>query len=101
VIDGESIRFPVAGMTCGSCVNRIVRAVRRLDGVTKVSVDLRDETVTVRREPALVSNAALAAAVAGAGYTANLAATVVVTPDEPIGLLDRLLHRRTTRRPLT
>jgi Cu+-exporting ATPase len=88
-------------MTCGSCVNRIVRAVWRLDGVTKVSVDLRDETVTVRREPALVSNAALAAAVAGAGYTANLAATVVVTSDEPIGLLDRLLHRRTTRRPLT
>ena len=94
-------RFPVAGMTCGSCVNRITRAVRRLDGVTKVSVDLRNETATVRREPALVSNAALAAAVADAGYTADLAAAVVVPHDERQALLDRVLHRRTTRRPLT
>jgi Cu+-exporting ATPase len=101
VTEGEAIRFPVAGMTCGSCVNCITRAIRRLDGVTKVSVDLRNETATVRREPALVSNAALAGAVADAGYTADLAAAVVVPPDEPHGLLDRLLHRRTTRRPLT
>jgi Cu+-exporting ATPase len=100
VTDGEAICFPVAGMTCGSCVNRIVRAVRRLDGVTKVSVDLRNETATVRREPALVSNAALAAAVADAGYTADLAAAVVVPHEERQGLLDRLLHRRTVRRPL-
>jgi hypothetical protein len=48
-----------------------------------------------------VSNAALAAAVADAGYTADLAAAVVVPHDEPHGLLDRLLLRRTTRRPLT
>ena len=52
------------GMTCGSCVNRITRAIRRLDGVRRVSVDLRAETVTVRRESALVSNAALAADIA-------------------------------------
>ena len=65
-------------MTCGSCVNRITRAVRKLDGVSKVHVDLRRETATVRREPALVSNAALAAAVAEAGYEADLDAAVVV-----------------------
>jgi Cu+-exporting ATPase len=100
VSEGEAIRFPVAGMTCSSCISRITRAVRRLDGVTKVSVDLRAETATVRREPALVSNAALEAAVAAAGYTADLAAAVVVPFDERQGLLDRLLHRRTTRRPL-
>ncbi len=32
----ETIRFPVRGMTCGSCVNRIMRAVQKLDGVKKV-----------------------------------------------------------------
>jgi copper chaperone CopZ len=101
VSEGEAIRFPVAGMTCSSCVSRITRAVRRLDGVRKVSVDLRNETATVRREPTLVSNAALEAAVAAAGYTADLAAAIVVPPDERQGLLDRLLRRRTTRRPLT
>jgi P-type Cu+ transporter len=97
VSEGEAIRFPVAGMTCSSCVSRITRAVRRLDGVTKVSVDLRAGTATVRRDPALVSNAALAAAVANAGYAADLVAAVVVPPDERLGLLGRLLHRGTTR----
>ena len=82
----ETLRFPVAGMTCGSCVNRITRAIRKLDGVTKVDVDLRRETATVRREPTLVSNAALVAAVAEAGCEADLAAS-------ERGFLARLLGR--------
>lgn len=91
----ETIRFPVSGMTCGSCVSRIARAVRKLDGVTKVDVDLRRETATVRREPALVSNAELAAAVAEAGYEADLASAVAVPASEARSLLDRLLGRAT------
>ena len=89
----ETIRFPVAGMTCGSCVNRITRAIRRLDGVSRVDVDLRHETATVSREPALVSNAALAAAVAGAGYSADLSAAVIVPPVGARRVLDRLFRR--------
>lgn len=89
----ESIRFPVRGMTCGSCVNRIMRAVRQVEGVTKVSVDLRRETTTVRREPALVSNAALAAAIAAAGYEAEVDAAVVIPPGGDRSFLDRLLRR--------
>jgi hypothetical protein len=54
-------------------------------------VDLRHETATVRREPALVSNAALAAAVAGAGYTADLTNSTVLPPDETRGFVQRLL----------
>lgn len=89
----ETIRFPVRGMTCGSCVNRITRAVRKLDGVTKVDVDLRRETTTVCREPALVSNAALAAAVAEAGYDADLEAAVILPPGSGRSFLDRFLGR--------
>ncbi len=89
----ETIRFPVAGMTCGSCVNRITRAVRKLDGVTKVQVDLRRETATVRREPALVSNAALVAAVEAAGYEADLDAASVVPTEDRKSLFDRLTGR--------
>jgi Cu+-exporting ATPase len=88
----ETIRFPVSGMTCSSCVNRITRALRKLDGVTRVAVDLRRETATVSREPALVSNAALAAAVAEAGYRADLSAATVVLPDERQGIVARLLR---------
>ena len=89
----EIIRFPVRGMTCGSCVNRIMRAVQKLDGVTRVRVDLRAETTTVRREPALVSNAALAATIAVAGYEADLDAAEVLPPGSDRSFLDRLLGR--------
>jgi len=89
----ETIRFPIAGMTCGSCVNRITRAIRKLDGVTRVDVDLRRETATVRREPALVSNAVLAAAVAEAGYGADLDAAVAMPASDGRSLLDRLFGR--------
>jgi Cu+-exporting ATPase len=88
----ETIRFPVSGMTCSSCANRITRAVRRLDGVTRFAVDLRRETATLSREPALVSNAALAAAVAEAGYEADLAAAATVSPHERQGFVARLLR---------
>jgi len=89
----ETVRFPVRGMTCGSCVNRIMRAVGRIDGVTKVRVDLVGETTTVRREPALVSNAVLAAAVAEAGYDADLDAAEVIARGVDRSLLDRILGR--------
>ncbi len=89
----ERVRFPVSGMVCGSCVSRITRSVRRLQGVSGVHVDLGRELVTVRREPALVSNAALAAAVGDAGYEADMSAAVVMPASETRGLLDRLLRR--------
>jgi Cu+-exporting ATPase len=89
----ETIRFSVVGMTCGSCVNRITRTLRKVDGVARVKVDLRQETATVGRDPDLVSNAALAAAVEAAGYEADLGAAVIVATVEPRGLLDRLLGR--------
>jgi copper chaperone CopZ len=89
----ETIRFPVEGMTCVSCVGHIEHAVRGVEGVRRVRVDLRRETTTVSREPALVSNAALAAAVAAAGYRADLEAAVAVPADEARNWLARLLGR--------
>ena len=89
----ETVRFPVAGMTCGSCVNRIIRTVRKLDGVSRVKVDLRRETATVRRNPALVSNAALAAAVRAAGYEAEMDAAVILPIEATGSRLARLLSR--------
>lgn len=89
----ETIRFPVAGMTCASCVNRITRSLRKVDGVSSVKVDLRHETATVRRDPGLVPAAALVAAVEAAGYTADLDLAVVVPAGERRGLLERMFGR--------
>lgn len=89
----ETIRFPVRGMTCVACVGHIVKAVRKLDGVDKIHVDLGGETATVRRDPALVSNEALTVAVSRAGYEADLGAAVRVEPGEGRGRFGRLLGR--------
>jgi Cu+-exporting ATPase len=87
----ETIRFPVAGMTCASCINRITRSLRRLDGVERIKVDLGRETVTLRRDRDRVGDAALSAAVAQAGYEADVGATVVVNDAvEQRGWLERL-----------
>ena len=89
----ETIRLPVTGMICGSCVNRITRTVQKLNGVQSVRVSLRDETMTVRRDPALVSNAALAQAVEAAGYRADADHAEPATAEVSRGLLARLLRR--------
>jgi Cu+-exporting ATPase len=87
----DTIQFPITGMTCGSCVNRITRALKKVDGVTRVRVDLGHETATVSRLPG-VSDAALAGAISRAGYEADLSAAVVVDHSQSRGLLDRLLR---------
>lgn len=68
----ETITFPIEGMTCTSCVSRITGALRKLDGVRSARVDLATDTATVTFEPALVSTAAMAAAVCRAGYEAQM-----------------------------
>jgi Cu+-exporting ATPase len=90
----ETIRFPIEGMTCSSCVNRITRALRRIEGVEQVKVDLRGETGTVGRDPRIASDQALAVAIAAAGYEANLEASIVIptVADQP-GFLGRVLAR--------
>jgi copper chaperone CopZ len=45
------VRFPVEGMTCASCVNRIERYLRKVDGVAEANVNLATETASVRSDP--------------------------------------------------
>ena len=89
----ETIRFPVAGMTCTSCVNRITRHMRRVDGVRGVHIDLGAERVTVRRAIGTAHDAELAAAIKAAGYHADLAGAVSVDAPAERTLLQRLLGR--------
>jgi len=88
----ESIRIPVEGMTCQSCVGRITRAVRRVDGVKAVKVRLGDETATVRYEPARVPVTDILAAIAAAGYDARPERIERVVEKPHRSLLDRLMR---------
>ena len=68
----EKVSFPVEVMTCASCVNRITRFLRKVDGVEDANVNLASESATVRFDPRVVSLPDLAAAVDSAGYVARL-----------------------------
>lgn len=89
----ETIRLPVEGMTCGACVGRIERTVGRVAGVAWVRVSLRDETMTVRRDPAVASLAELAGAVEQAGYRPAPDRASPVAAEVSRGFLARLLGR--------
>lgn len=66
------VRFPVEGMTCASCVNRIERYLRKVDGVDEANVNLATESASVRYDPARVGLDDLRSAVEAAGYEARI-----------------------------
>ena len=60
--------FSVLGMTCGHCVSAVTSEVSKIDGVTKVEVDLHSGAVTVESDRPVDADA-FAAAIDEAGYT--------------------------------
>jgi P-type Cu+ transporter len=86
----DRIRFPIEGMTCTSCASRITRAVRKLDGVEWVKVDLSSDACVVAFDPARSSLVVIAAAVRQAGYEALTERAEPFIPAEPRSLRARL-----------
>jgi Cu+-exporting ATPase len=68
----DIVSFPIEGMTCASCVNRITRFLQKVDGVDDANVNLATESATIRFDPARVSLPELGAAVEAAGYEARI-----------------------------
>src|SRR5215208_2898484 len=64
----QQIEFPVTGMTCASCVNRVTKALKKVPGVSEASVNLATEQAAVRYDPAQVAPGQLQSAVENAGY---------------------------------
>ena len=64
----DTTRLQITGMTCASCVGRVEKALRKVDGVQDVSVNLATETASVQGR---VDATALIAAVERAGYHAT------------------------------
>ena len=63
------LTLPVEGMSCASCVARVEKALKAVDGVSGAAVNLATEKVTVAFDPARVTVGRLQEAVAGSGYT--------------------------------
>jgi P-type Cu+ transporter len=78
------VSFPVTGMTCASCVNRVEKAISKVGGVDRAAVNLATERATVSYDPNETTLAAIASAVERAGYGVDeLPAEPVVAP-EPV-----------------
>jgi Cu+-exporting ATPase len=65
----------IDGMTCASCAGRVERALRKVDGVSEVSVNLANERAHVQLQRPLPA-AILIDAVVQAGYAAHVPVSV-------------------------
>ena len=100
---GTMLSLPIEGMTCASCVARVERALRKVPGVSEVSVNLATEAATVTGTA--LAREALVKAITDAGYevpadsaTASAAAqpraSDAATPPAPDRVQTRLARER-------
>jgi cation-transporting ATPase V/Cu+-exporting ATPase len=73
--DHERIELDVAGMTCGSCAQRVQRALSREPGVSDALVNYATGRATVTPATGSLDTERLIAAVEAAGYRASAVAT--------------------------
>jgi len=73
------VDIPVGGMTCASCVARVERTLKRVNGVTSASVNLATGRASVEYEREAVAPPALQAAIRDAGYEPGAPSS----PDDP------------------
>ena len=67
----KKIKFEVTGMTCSSCSAHVDRAVRKLDGVKDVNVNLLSNSMVVEYDESIQDNDSIILAVKEAGYDAK------------------------------
>ena len=81
-------KFDVYGMTCSACSAAVERAVKKLDGVEEVQVNLLANNMNVKYAPDKVSEADVMKAVEHAGYRAaphETASAAARRPEQPRG----------------
>jgi P-type Cu+ transporter len=83
----ETLTLPVEGMTCASCVARVEKTLKKVDGVEIANVNLATEAVAISYDPTKTSLDVLAKAVEGAGYKLTL-------PEKPSESFPRLEQQR-------
>ncbi len=80
----QSIELKVSGMTCGSCVSHVSRALQSVPGVQSAVVDLASGTARVEGQN--LDKAALVATVEEDGYGAQETEGASRTPTNSISL---------------
>lgn len=88
------VNLPVEGMTCASCVARVEKVLRKVDGVEEVSVNLATERASFSYDPQKTTPEALADAVAGYGYKLNIAPLKQTGTTENTTAKDNLFNKQ-------
>lgn len=61
-------KYQVSGMTCASCAGSIQNALKKLDGVTSVSVNLASETLSIDYDSSVITREQISEVVDNLGY---------------------------------
>jgi Cu+-exporting ATPase len=67
---GAAVTIPIGGMTCAACSQRVERALRKLEGIETVTVNLATEKASILYDPQKVRLSALRETIEKAGYHA-------------------------------
>ncbi|MCM1058402.1 MAG: heavy metal translocating P-type ATPase [Firmicutes bacterium] len=65
-------RYHISGMTCSACSSHVEKAANKLEGVSKVSVNLLTETMDIEYDEEILTEEVIISAVEKAGYGASL-----------------------------
>jgi Cu+-exporting ATPase len=77
----ETAVLDIGGMTCAACVNRVEKALKKVDGVSEAAVNLAAETATVDFDAGRVEVPQLVDAVSRVGYTGTPRTPVADEPE--------------------
>ena len=92
----QKLTLPVEGMTCASCVTRVEKSLRSVDGVIDASVNLATDRATVSYLPTKTSVPDLKRVVEQAGYTL-VTDTMGDVPEERENSLHEEAYRKLRR----
>ena len=66
----NQVTIPIGGMTCAACSQRVEKAIDKLEGVTKVTVNLATEKATVEYDSQVIRLSAIKQCIEKTGYQA-------------------------------
>ncbi|MDR3170190.1 MAG: heavy metal translocating P-type ATPase, partial [Treponema sp.] len=67
---GSTVTIPIGGMTCAACSARVEKAIRKLEGIETVTVNLATEKATILYDPHKIRISGIKETIEKAGYKA-------------------------------
>src|SRR4030065_950806 len=87
----ERIIAPVEGMTCASCVARVEKSIRKVEGVRNVSVNLATEKAMIEFETGKIDLDKISTTVEDAGYKIDFTSELKKAGEKENDVTDKLL----------